>query len=203
MQPSEYHLYRFSAAQWQAVATQVESTKRVRRQRLANGQRKKKTTRRKVAIAKLPDDTSTPIEIALSSTLQDRWWAKQGLWSVVTANPNCWATAADNIANVSEDDFALIQETKIFKESMRKVAGTTARRLGWSHEIGTAHRTAGTMGAGGCAVLARNGTGISGLHNKAIPDAIAHRATIAWVSAIAKGGFYLLSIYLRDCVGMN
>ena len=86
---------------------------------------------------------------------------------------------------------------------MRKVAGTTARRLGWSHEIGTAHRTAGTMGSGGCAVLARKGIGISGLHNRAIPDAIAHRATIAWVSAIAKGGFYLLSIYLKDCVGMN
>ena len=59
------------------------------------------------------------------------------------------------------------------------------------------------MGTGGCAVLARKGTGISGLNNKLIPDAIAHRVTIAWVSAIATGGFHLISIYLKDCVGMN
>ena len=84
-----------------------------------------------------------------------------------------------NIANVAQDDFAMIQETKICKESMRKVAGSTARRLGWNHVFGTAHRTAGTMGTGGCAVLARSGTGISCTYNILIPEALAHRITIA------------------------
>ena len=36
-----------------------------------------------------------------------------------------------------------------------------------------------------------------------IPEAIAHRITVAWVSAVAKGGCYLISVYLRDGVGMN
>ena len=69
---------------------------------------------------------------------------------------------------------------------MRKVAGTTAKRMGWNHVFGTAHRTAGTMGTGGGAVLARGGIGISGKHNSLIPEAFAHRITIAWVAAIAK-----------------
>ena len=90
----------------------------------------------------------------------------KGLLSILTANPNYWATAVENVANVSEDDFALVQECKLYKESMRKVAGATARRLGWNHEFGTAHRSEGTMGSGGCAVLARKGIGISGLHNR-------------------------------------
>ena len=76
VKPDEYHLYRFSAAQWQAVASHAENIKRARRQRLANGKRKKKTTRRQIPIKKLPDDASTPVEVALSSTLQDRWWDK-------------------------------------------------------------------------------------------------------------------------------
>ena len=59
------------------------------------------------------------------------------------------------------------------------------------------------MGSGGCAVLARRGTGISDRHNKSVSDLISHRVTVAWVSAIAKGGFHLISIYLKDTVGMN
>ena len=95
------------------------------------------------------------------------------------------------------------QEAKIFKESMCKVAGNAARKLGWNHVIGTAHRTSGTMGSGGCAVLARAGTGITGTLNDLIPEAFANKITVAWVSAIAKGGFYLISVYLKDSVGMN
>ena len=90
------------------------------------------------------------------------------------------------MANAPEDDFVLVQATNIHREPMRKVAGSTARRLGWSHEFGMAHRTAGHMGTGGCAVLARKGTAISGKHCCFIPEAFAHRITIDWVSAIAK-----------------
>ena len=49
---SDYHLYRFNARQWQLVAeaAEVHRTKRARRQRHANGTRKKKkTTRRELA----------------------------------------------------------------------------------------------------------------------------------------------------------
>ena len=127
----------------------------------------------------LPDDASDKIDLPLSSTLQDRWWPKMGRWSFVTANANCWVTASDNVANVAEDDFLMLQETKVFKESMRKVAGNTARRLGWSHVFGLAHRTAGTSGSGGCAVLARKGIGINGHHNSMIPESVAHRITVA------------------------
>ena len=128
-------------------------------------------------MAKLPADARDNIEIEDASTFQDRWWVKQGLWSVASANPNCWATAMANVVNVAQDDFALIQETKKTKESMRRVAGSAARRLGWNHVFGTAHRTAGTMGTGGCVVLARGGTGISGTYNNLIPEALAHRIT--------------------------
>ena len=59
------------------------------------------------------------------------------------------------------------------------------------------------MGSGGCAALARKGTDISDVHNNMIPECVAHRITIAWVAAIAKGGFFRVSIYLKDSVGMN
>ena len=114
--PNDYHLYTFNAAQWSEIAWHADVVcKRARRQREANGKRKKKSTRRQVAIAMLPDDPSDKIDLPLSSTLQDRWWPKMGLWSVVTANANCWATASDNVANVAEDDFLMLQETKVFK----------------------------------------------------------------------------------------
>ena len=97
----------------------------------------------------------------------------------------------------------MMQESKKFKESAHKVAGNTARRLGWSHAIGYAHRTAGTMGSGGCAILARKGIGIHSPTNSAIPDFCSHRIHLAWVACVAKGGMHCMSIYLIDSVGMN
>ena len=87
--------------------------------------------------------------------------------------------AIANVLNASKDDFVLLQETKIHKESVRKVAGHTARRLGWSHCLGTAHRTSASMGSGGCGVLARKGTGISDKFNSLIRENVAHRICIA------------------------
>ena len=90
-----------------------------------------------------------------------------------------------------------------FRESAMKVCGNTARRQAWIHCFGFAHRTSGTMGSGGCAVLAKRGAGISDRHNRTVSDLVSHRVTVAWVSAIAKGGFHLISIYLKDSVSMN
>jgi len=110
--PDDYHLYTFSAAQWSDIAWQAnEASKRARRQRDLDGKRKKKKSRRQVAIAMLPDDASDKLDMPPCSTLQFRWWPKLGLWSVVTANANCWATASDDVANVAEDDFVMLQET--------------------------------------------------------------------------------------------
>ena len=52
-------------------------------------------------------------------------------------------------------------------------------------------------------MLAKCGTGISDRHNKTLSDMVSHRVTVAWMSAIAKGGFHLISVYLKDSVGMN
>ena len=52
-------------------------------------------------------------------------------------------------------------------------------------------------------VLARRGTAISNKNNKFIPDIVAHRIIVARVAAIAKGGFHLRSVYLKDSFGMN
>ena len=65
----------------------------------------------------------------------------------------------------SEDDDVLLQETKLHKDSVKKVAGNTVRRLGWSHCLGLAHKTCGYSGSGGCGILARKGTGISDKFN--------------------------------------
>ena len=59
------------------------------------------------------------------------------------------------------------------------------------------------MGSGGCGVLARKGTGISNKFNHLIPECVSHRICIAWVAAISNGGVYLVSIDLKDSVGMN
>ena len=52
-------------------------------------------------------------------------------------------------------------------------------------------------------MLARKGTGINNKFNTLIPECIAYRVCIAWVAAIAKGGVYLISVYLKGSVGMN
>ena len=59
------------------------------------------------------------------------------------------------------------------------------------------------MGSGGCGVLARKGTGTSNKFIRLIPECVSHRICIAWVAAISKGGFFLVSVYLKDSVGMN
>ena len=82
--------------------------KRARRQRTADGKRKKKgLNRRQMAINNLPDVDAgaPPLVVPLSSTLEDRWWPKLGLWSITTPNPNSWASAVAYVTNTSSDDF--------------------------------------------------------------------------------------------------
>ena len=89
--------------------------KRARRQRTAECTRKKnELNRRQTAIKLLPDPekSDAPLCIPTTSTLQDRWWPKLGLWSITTSNPNSWAAATANVTNTSVDDFILLQETK-------------------------------------------------------------------------------------------
>ena len=82
--PDEYHLYRFTAKQWQLVAEFAEdhAAKRARRQRNQDGSRKKKKpTRRQLAIRNLPDDMvkDDSAFIPKSATFGSRWWAPLGL----------------------------------------------------------------------------------------------------------------------------
>ena len=107
------------------------------------------------------------------------------------------------ILDRSVDDFVLGQETKLHKHSAHKVAGNTARRCGWGHCIGMAHQTFGTMGSGGCAVLARQGIGLATAPPKTIPDFCSHRISLAWAAGVTKEGIHLMSIYLICSVGMN
>ena len=182
-----------------AVDTAFRFGKRARRQRLPDGKRKPRgPNRRQRAIKHLPPTTagSAAIDIPESSTFGDRWWVAKGLWSIATSNPNSWASAMANVANVSQDDFLLLQETKTYKESTRKVNGNAARRAGWSHCLGLAHRTASSMGSGGRAVLARKGTAISEQANRNVPDLVSHRITVAWVAWgwASRGKFVILRI---------
>ena len=193
-------------AQIAALVHQRIKPRRARRQRNKDGTRKKKKTktRREAAIANWIDSNSAPpCIIEQTATLHDRWWPSAGLWAFLTVNPNSWKTAVSEILPSAEDDVILMQESNTFKESAHKVAGSTARRLGWSHAIGYAHRTAGTMGSGGCAILARKGTGIHSPAKSGIPDFCSHRIHLAWVACVARGGMHCMSVYLIDSVGMN
>ncbi len=51
--------------------------------------------------------------------------------------------------------------------------------------------------------MARKGTGISDKVHSLIPECVAHRVCIASVAAIALVGCDMLSVYLKDSVGMN
>jgi len=127
--------------------------RRARRQREKNGKRRhrKRRGRRQRAIDAHPDnhDKKPAYTTEPTAVLGERWWPEHGLWSVLTANPNCWKAMVKEVLEISQDDFVLGQETKLQKYSTHKVAGTTARRCGWAHSIGMAHQTSGTMGSGG------------------------------------------------------
>ena len=88
-------------------------TKRVRRQRHPNGKRRvrKRRGRRQRAIDAHPDNgkTKPPYTAQPTTTLSDRWWPQHGLWSILTANPNCWKAMISEILEVSQDDFVLGQ----------------------------------------------------------------------------------------------
>ena len=60
-----------------------------------------------------------------------------------------------------------------------------------------AHRTAGTMGSGGTAVLVRAGSGIAPANDIVFTCSVDHRISLAWADAVCKGGLHCMSLYLR------
>ena len=180
------------------------STRRARRARNADGTRRKPWTRRMAAIKELPLQTDILVKsIPPFACLTDSAWKKQGLWAILTANPNSWDAAVALLLPYATDDIILLQETRVFRDAFRRTALTTARKKGWNPHLNLALPTLGTIGSAGCGVLAKSGTGLSATGSPAIDDGCAHRIASAWVASVLKGGIQIFSVYLIDSVGIN
>jgi endonuclease/exonuclease/phosphatase family metal-dependent hydrolase len=161
-------------------------------------------SRRQLAVQKLPAQIGdNPCKVSPLTHLTEASWRKQGLWALLTVNPNAWDATTSLVLPFAPDDVVLLQETKIFRERFRRTASVGARRLGWNLVLNLALPTGGTMGSAGCGVLGKIGTGITKIDHRAIDNVCSHRVLVTWVAAVVKGGLYVISIYLIDTVGLN
>ena len=135
--------------------------------------------------------------------VNEPWWVKQGLWAIETCNVNSWESGRSAMLSRSKADVVFLQETRLLNETTLHSAERQARKDGWNPTLSIAHRTAEHHGSGGCAVLARAGTGIASAPGDLIPHDMRHRLHLAWTGAVLKGGIFNLSVYLKDAEGLG
>jgi hypothetical protein len=135
--------------------------------------------------------------------VNEPWWVKQGLWAIETCNVNSWESGRSAMLSRSKADVVFLQETRLLNETTLHSAERQARKDGWNPTLSMAHRTAEHHGSGGCAVLARAGTGIASAPGDLIPHDMRHRLHLAWTGAVLKGGIFNLSVYLKDAEGLG
>ena len=136
------------------------------------------------------------------ASVHDRWWVKCGLWAIDTYNCNAWTPGLRKYMVPSQADIALLQETKLLPNAL-SFATSAARKAGWSCIHAQAWRTAADKASGGVSVAARRGIGICPASQNIVDDAYRHRINVSWINAVAPGGIYIVSVYLRTAEGLS
>ena len=93
------------------------------------------------AIKELPLQTDILVKsIPPFACLTDAAWKKQGLWAILTTNPNSWDTAAFLLLPHATDDIILLQETNKSREVSPHVPQRRQEeRMEPSFELGDPH----------------------------------------------------------------
>ena len=175
-----------------------EDKARARRGRHSNGARKKRQSR----LAKLAALVIGPL-LTATTQLSDAVWKDTGMWAIDTANTNCLESARDKVLPRSKADIQLLQETKVRTKQEAEAAVRGLRREGWNAHVPVAKTNDSGRGSGGCAVAARLGTGVTPVDADLILPEFRHRISAAHVSAVMKGGIHVISVYLKDSVGLT
>ena len=179
-----------------SCAPEASRTRRARRPRDTQGRR----YRAKHGIRQC---TNTALPVGCDR-MEAHSWANNGLWSVVTANCNSWKSAADQLLPNCKSDYILLQETRISSAESGLRASGAARALGWKAVNSAAHRLPNArLGSGGCAVMRHKSGGIKDFTECCIGEALRHRICVAWVDGLVPGGFFIISVYLRDNEGLS
>ena len=147
-------------------------------------------------------DASVNATVPYATGSHERWWARRGWWAVDTFNCNSWTSAVQRYIRQSNADAVVLQETRITDTSCTS-AHLAAMHHGWRASHSLAWKTAADKASGGVSVLCRRGFGLQDASMNLVPEQLRHRVTIARINAIIPGGFYLVSIYLRDSEGMS
>ncbi|CAK0836913.1 unnamed protein product, partial [Prorocentrum cordatum] len=137
-------------------------------------------------------------EVAIGSV---HLWAS-GVWTIDTANANCWDTCLAQVIPRTSADALLIQEHKIHSELRLAAAARAAKQAGWRSHLGVAHSTACDRASGGVGVLCRRRFGMHP-HADLVSDGMHHRLQAAHLGAVLKGGIHLCSIWLFHSQGIS
>jgi len=137
------------------------------------------------------------------TTWEDLDWRKAGLWALDTCNPSSMTSAEKFVLPRSSADFLSLQETKRLGAAGSEGVARSAAAAGWNCSATPALRCDSDFASGGVAVAARSGIGVRAPDHIGVSSAVQHRIHVAKVSALLKGGFYSLSVYLQDGVGLS
>jgi len=137
------------------------------------------------------------------TTWEDLDWRKAGLWALDTCNPSSMTSAEKFVLPRSSADFISLQETKRLGAAGSEGVARSAAAAGWNCSATPALRCDSDFASGGVAVAARSGIGVRAPDHIGVSSAIQHRIHVAKISALLKGGFFSLSVYLQDGVGLS
>ena len=88
-------------------------------------------------------------------------YKEYGLWAIDTINPNSWTTAEERLMCRAGADYMLLQESRVASDNGIAKLKRDAHNLGWNAVAEPAWPSPAGPASGGCAVLARRGTGIA------------------------------------------
>ena len=135
--------------------------------------------------------------------IADADWREAGIWAIDTANANCINTAEEKAVGRTSADVLLLQETKVNTEQGLADARVRLNNLGWNAHLSLASTTAAGAPSSGAAVLTRRGNGLTPVEKCLAGGDLAHRFAAAWVDGVVKGGVLVISVYLKDGVGLD
>ena len=188
----------FSSSAGVCVEPAPRRATRARRARASNGRRVSGPSRSTKAMG-----AAAGYIIAATGLLPSRDWRAAGLFALDTANPNSLDTACDKIMSKSLADITCLQEMRAKTPDAVDAAKRRLRGLGWNSHFSLAKTTEADRASGGCAVAARRGIGVAPAGNDIIEEAYAHRIAAAHINAVVPGGFYVISVYLKDTEGLS
>ena len=125
-----------------------------------------------------------------------------GIWTIDTANTNCWNAAVSPVLANTSADVVLLQEHKIRTDERMAAASRTAQTLGWRSHLALAHTTALDSASGGVGIFCRRRTGLHA-HTGIVKEGYQHRLQASWLGAVMRGGIHLCSIWLVHSQGLS